>query len=355
MSDKRGVGLCHNEELLHYLDHVGVMCTIMDMPIIVLQDLNEELAKKYYPDLKVIALPYGDLTPEYLYKNYDVLYLSEYWTNDTLRSKFPKSINLQVVHCPHGFSDKSYYLLYCAYEDILLVYGQHMLDMFKRLNLLHELKSYIITGNYRYTYYKKHKAFYDNIMKTEILNQFEKEQPIVLYAPTWEDSRLASTFYEACGPLIDSLPSSYNMIVKVHPAMLRDKIAEYYMMVNTYADRKNVLFICEFPPIYPLLEASSLYIGDTSSIGYDYLVFDRPMFFLNKYNLDAANNPELYLYRCGRVLTPDQYSSIYSIIEKELPRDKSTYSEIRKEVYKYTFGEERAFEQIKQDVLQIIL
>ena len=53
----------------------------------------------YYPDLKVIALPYGELTPEYLYKNYDVLYLSEYWTNDTLRSKFPKSKDSQQINC----------------------------------------------------------------------------------------------------------------------------------------------------------------------------------------------------------------------------------------------------------------
>lgn len=345
----RGVGLCHNEELLHYLDHVGVMCTVMEIPIIVLQDLNEELARKYYPDLNVIALPYGELTPEYLYTNYDVLFLSEYWTNDTLRSKFPPE-GIKVVHCPHGFSDKAYYLFQSAYEDILLVYGQHMLDMFKRIELFHELKSYIITGNYRYTYYKKHKAFYDKIMENEILNQFEKKQPIILYAPTWEDSQLASTFYEACGPLIERLPEKYNMIVKVHPAMLRDKIAEYYMIVNTYAAKKNVLFLCEFPPIYPLLNAADFYIGDTSSIGYDYLVFDRPMFFLNKYKLDPSTTPELYLYRCGRVIPPEQYASIYSIIEEE----QSSYSAIRQEVNIYTFGKERSFEEIRQDVVKLV-
>lgn len=352
MSEKLGAGLCVNENFF-YLDHLGIVCSFMEAPVLALEEMYLDLGKKYYPDFQVQQLSYDELTPDYLYKHFDVLYLSEYWNIDAVRAKFKHleekyQKQLRVVHCPHGFSDKSYWLDKCALEDIVLVYGQHMLDMFK--NLKCELKNYVITGNYRYTYYKKHKAFYKKLIQDEVLSQFKKEQPIILYAPTWLDDRKASTFFEACGELIDSLPDSYNMIVKLHPGLERNDIAEYYSIIQRYDHLENVLFITEFPPVFPLLDVADIYIGDTSSVGYDFLMLDKPMFFLNKYKEDPMTTPYIYLYRCGKNIYPEEYSKAYSIIEKELPKDKEVYSPIRKEMAAYTFGKEKSFEEIRSEI-----
>lgn len=334
----RGAGICVNENYF-YLDHMGIICSIMGVPVLALEDPYLELGKKYYPDITVKKLEYDELTPEYLSKNFDVIYLSEY---------FKQKNSLRVVHCPHGFSDKIYWFDKCADEDIVLVYGQHMLDMFKKMNI--ELNQYVITGNYRYTYYKKHKAFYDQIIQNEIT--FKKKQPVILYAPTWLDDRNSSTFFEACGPLIENLPPHYNMIVKLHPGLERNDIATYYSIINTYDHLDNVLFISEFPPVFPLLALADIFIGDSSSVGYDFLLMDKPMFFLNKYKEDPQKSPYIYLYRCGRNIFPEEYANTYAIIEEELAADK--YRAIRKEVCDYTFGKERTFEEIRDDISSVL-
>ncbi|MCE5315950.1 MAG: hypothetical protein LLG04_01125, partial [Parachlamydia sp.] len=102
--------------------------------------------------------------------------------------------------------------------------------------------------------------------------------------------------------------------------------------------------------IYPLLAHADLYLGDTSSVGYDYLPFNRPMFFLNKFKKDPAKDPEAYLFRCGVDITPETYGELYKIIERHVPKDQERFSEVRRQVYAYTFGEERPFADIKADV-----
>ncbi len=352
MSVIKSAGICFNENSF-YLDHLGIVCSFMGAPVVTLADDCVEAAKKYYPDIDIIKLDYGDLSPEYLFEHYDALYLSEYWPNvnvkyKALRERFHK--DLRIVHCPHGFSDKSYWFDKCVQEDIVLVYGQHMLDMLKRLNLP-ELKNYVVTGNYRYTYYKKHKIFYDTLIQNEILSRFKKKQPIILYAPTWLDRRYSSTFFDACGQLIENLPDHYNMIVKLHPGLERNDIAQYYSILNTYSHLENVLFISDFPPVFPLLAVADIYIGDSSSVGYDFLMLDKPMFFLNKFKEDPETTPYIYLYRCGKNIFPEEYKDTYKIIERELPDDRKNYGSIRSDVKTYTFGEERSFEEIKRGII----
>ncbi len=354
MPTKKGAGLNHSENV-HYLDHIGVICTIMDAPVLVIDDLNYDLAKKYYPDLEVIQLAYEDLTPDYLFEHYDVLYISDLWGVKAFRERYHDleekyHKQLRLVHCPHGYSDKAYYLHKCVDEDILLVYGQNMLDMFKNLGILDQLKSYAITGNYRYTYYQKHKAFYENLMQKEVLCKFKHERPIILYAPTWLDSFDATTFFDACATLIDTLPDDYNMIVKLHPRLQLDDAVAYYTIINTYEEKENVIFLCEHPPIYPLLEHTDIYIGDTSSIGYDFLRYNKPMFFLNKHNADPQTNSGLYLFRCGVSITPEKYTDTYRLIAEHLPHDQERFGKIRKEMYDYTFGPEMSFEEINNAI-----
>lgn len=347
--EKRGIGL-NPQSQIHYTDHLAVVCILMGIPLLFIDELDYTLGQKYYPGLKTLKQDYEEFNPEFLIANYDVLFLSDLWDRRTfheryapLERKYQKI--LRHVHCPHGYSDKAFYLKKCAQEDILLVYGQSMIDMLKRTGVVEKLHRTVLTGNYRYHYFKQHRAFYDEVMANEVLNRFIKPQPIILYAPTWLDLEESTTFFDAFSAILDNLPSSYNMIVKLHPRLELDDTANYYHIVGKYEGRPNLIFLKDFPLVFPLLAHTSIYLGDTSSVGYDFLPFNKPMFFLNKHRRDPGLDPEAFLFRCGIDILPDQYDKLYSIMEKHL--EDQQFGEVRKQVYDYTFGPERPFAEIR--------
>lgn len=356
MRSLKGVGINPSSQI-HYTDHLAVICVLMGIPLLFIDDLDYSLGSQYYPGLEALQIPYEELNPEFLIANYDVLFLSDLWDKQTFHQKFgPLELKYQKalrhVHVPHGFSDKGFYLRKTAQEDIPLLYGQNMIDMLKYYDVFKHLKTYVISGNYRYTYFKMHRDFFDKVMQEEILCKFLKPQPIILYAPTWKDLEESTTFYDMCSSLIDQLPSDYNMIVKLHPRLELDDTASYYHIVGKYETKPNVLFLKDFPLVYPLLAYSSIYIGDMSSVGYDFLPFNRPMFFLNKHKRDPQTDRGLALFKCGIEVLPEQVSGIYKLIEKSLPQDQERFGTIRREMDAYTFGPERPFEALKADIIK---
>lgn len=356
MSEKKGIGV-NPQSQIHYTDHLAVVCILMDIPLLFIDEQDYTCGQRYYPGLQTIKIEFQDLQPEYLAENYDVLFFSDLWDRQTFHDKFGPiekrlSKTLRHVHCPHGFSDKAFYLQKCINEDIVLIYGENMLDMLKETGVFEYLPYPVISGNYRYTYFKKHRSFYDEIIKKEVLSHFDKARPVILYAPTWLDTEESTTFFDSHNYLLEKLPDNYNMIVKLHPRLELDDTVLYYQIIGKYRNKRNVLFLKDFPLIYPLLSISDMYIGDMSSVGYDYLPFNRPMFFLNKQQRDANTDRGLYLFRCGVEVSPNKFSELYKIIERSLPQDDERFSQIRKEVYEYTFGKERSFAEIKADIIR---
>lgn len=348
--EKAAIGV-NPQSQIHYTDHLAVICTILDCPLLFIDELDYELGSKYYPGLKTLKVDYHEFDPEYLISRWDVLILSDLWDREVFHQKFGPleqqyGKTLRHVHCPHGYSDKAFYLMKCAMEDILLIYGQNMIDMLKEQQVFNFLHRYVMTGNYRYTYFKQHRPFYDQIMEKEVLSQFDKKRPIILYAPTWLDLEESTTFFDSFDHILEMLPSDYNMIVKLHPRLELDDAAKYYYILGRYEKMKNIVFLKDFPLIFPLLSISDIYLGDMSSIGYDYLPFDKPMFFLNKQRKQA------YLFRCGVEIYPEDFSQLYKIIEKNIPTDKEKFSQIRQSVFEYTFGKERSFSDIKKEIIQ---
>jgi teichoic acid glycerol-phosphate primase len=347
-----GIGINNLTESYH-IDHLAPICMIMDIPLLFLEDNEFQFGKKFYPELKIIKAEYDQLTPEYLIENYDVMFVSEFWDKNkffqiygNLEKKYKKK--LRRVFCPHGFSDKVFYFKNCAYEDIVLIYGQNMLDLLKEQDVLQTINSYTVVGNYRYSYYKQQHEFYTKIAEKEVWSKFKKVQPTIIYAPTWLDQEHSTSFFQTTEILLDTLPSEFNMLVKLHPRLELDDIVECYRITGKYEDKGNILFLKDFPPIYPLLEKSDIYLGDASSIGYDFLTFNRPMFFLNKHKKDSLSNRSAYLFRCGIDVKPDQYKNLYKIISDHLANDKKRFSQIREQVYQYTFGEEKPFSQLRK-------
>lgn len=350
-------GVAINLGAPHHLDHLAPMCEITEIPFLFIEEKLYEAARHYYPHVQSHLVPYEELTPEYLIRHYDVIFMSDYWDRKTFRQQYQSleekyHKTMRQVHCPHGFSDKGFYLMLCAYEDIALVYGQNMLDQFKHFGVYDELHSYVLTGNYRYTYFQQQRDFWMPLVEKEVFSRFARQQPTILYAPTWRDSEDSTSLFSAHASLLGQLPDHYNMVVKLHPLIEEVDPIEYYKLLGLYEDKGNILFVKDFHPVYPLLAKADLYIGDMSSISYDFLIFNKPMFFLNTNARDSQNDRGLYIFRCGVEILPEQFLQLYQLIESSLPHDAKRFAQVRRETYAYTFGRERSFAEIRADVIK---
>jgi CDP-glycerol glycerophosphotransferase (TagB/SpsB family) len=235
-------------------------------------------------------------------------------------------------------------------EEIALVYGKKMIDFLKQKNAFSGLKCAIEISNYRWSYYKEHKKFYDDLVQKHILQKLPPGEKLILYAPTWQDEEKSSSFYEATSYLIKNLPKNWNLIIKPHPNLALKEESIYNSFLELSQSYPNIIFLTDFPPIYPLLAVVDLYIGDLSSIGYDFLTFQKPMFFLNQQERSKDTDLGLYLYQCGIEIHPSDYPDLYTIIQNSLSNDEVLFSSIRKRVYQYTFAEEIEPDILKQKI-----
>lgn len=355
--NKKGIAL-NPYGNIHYIDHLAVVAVIMDIPLLSLDQQCHELAKRYYPGLQASLEEHHLFSAEFIFKKYDVSFTSDLWDRRTIKETFSpleKKFNKiwRNVHVPHGFSDKGFYLVKSAMEDILLLYGQNMIDLLKSFGKWDDVNEYVITGNYRYSYFLKNAEFYQKIFEEEIQPHFDKKRPIILYAPTWVDFEQSSTFFHAYKFILDHLPSDFNMIVKLHPRLELDDVVSYHRIIGEYENRNNIFFLSEYPLVFPILANSDVYIGDMSSIGYDFLAFNRPLFLLNPQGRDKETDRRLFLFKCATEIKPDQYPHLYHIIEKEILHDNEKYHLLRKQMWNYTFGEQqRLFDDIKADIIR---
>ena len=337
----------------HHLDHIAPMAILMGIPLIVTEAYLEELALKYYPQLVTFCFDYPEIG-EKLVQEFDVIISSMprdlfdqiVFVAENLRQK--RVLN---IWCPHGNSDKgyaSYFMEGLQKEEIALVYGQKMIDFMIQKKVYSQLYAAIVVGNYRYDHYQMCAPFYDSLIQKEIASKLKKGIPTVLYAPTWDDAENSSSFQGAIDLLIENVPNTWNLIVKPHPNTL-EKMGD----PDRWADKENILIIKDFPSIYPLLNFVDVYLGDFSSIGYDFLTFQKPMFFLNLNRRDPNTDKGLYLYRCGTVIEPENFEKVFSIIEKS---DASRYKKIQEEVYAHVFGNvENPKEKIEESYERFLL
>lgn len=357
-SELKGVGL-NIHTLIHWTDHLAPICVAMGIPLLLTDEKHAHEAQSLYPALQVLLIDLADVGLQYLVQNFDVFFQSQFWPRHDFYRQcrqweelYQKTV--RNVHCPHGFSDKVFWHEKSAWEDILLVYGDNMFDLLKVAGVYEHLQTTVRTGNYRYLYYRQHQAFFDRLVEEQIWSQLDSSKRTILYAPTHNEFENFTSFFQA-HELLEKLPADYNLIVKLHPHLEVTDAPRLYSLMGKYDDRSNVIFIKDFPLVYPILARSDIYVGDMSSVGYDFLAFNRPMFFLNQLQLDASQDRNLFLYRCGFEIKPENYKNFYQLLDSQLPFDKERYGAIRQEVYRYTFGEEISFAELKKNITQACL
>jgi hypothetical protein len=296
----------------------------MGIPLVVTEEELFLQAQLHYPELQTIFIPCLD-APFEIVKNYDLLVYSIsrllyddlfFIAEKTLKKK------LRTIWLPHGNSDKGHLsksMEVLKHENHLLVYGKKMAAFANHPKTTE-------VGNFRHHYFLKYRSFYDSLVQ----EFFQPAKKTVLYAPTWQDGETPSSFFLSAEKVILELPSDYFLMIKLHPNLESDSRTLHLEL--KYEDHPKVQFIKRFTPIYPLLEKTDVYLGDMSSIGYDFLTYNRPMFFFNPMNRDLSH-PSLYLHQCGYTIKPGE--NIFEAIERE--GSQTHLSSVRTKIYDDTF------------------
>ncbi len=175
---RRAAGLIYGPES-HHLDHLAPLCSILGIPLIVTEESIALAANRHYPNLDVIFSDYLAVA-QHLIAHCEIIFYSMpralfdevFFFAQKLSQK-----KVQTIWCPHGNSDKGNNIPFMEAlhkEQVALVYGKQMIDFFKRKNVFEQLKSYVITSNYRHQYYLQNKAFYDDLVESDVLKRLPK-------------------------------------------------------------------------------------------------------------------------------------------------------------------------------------
>ena len=342
----------------HYIDHLAPLCSLLDIPLIVTEQESYDLLSIFYKNLTVIIKEPFSIA-SYIAENYDIIFCCTaralfdeiFFFQQTLLNK-----KIHTIWCPHGNSDKGHSSLFMEGlkgESAALVYGQKMIDFFKEKKILDTLKRVATVGNYRKRYFLHHKPFYDDLVKTKIQKRLAVKKKNILFAPTWYDIEKSSSCFDILPILIDKLPEDFNLIIKLHPNIYLQEPSKVEKLKLEIEERSEILLLEDFPPIYPILDFIDIYLGDASSIGYDFITLNKPMFLLNQNARDSQKDPGMYLFRCAVEIKKDQYHDIFKIIKAYLPSDRSYFTDVRKEVERYTFDEDLPLEEWKKNIFQL--
>ena len=301
-----------------YLDHISPLSAMLEIPLIVSHEESALLTQRYYPGVSVRYVPDLEFRLKDLVEEFDGLIECDFWTPQhqfLFQSLYQKEMRL--IYCPHGQSDKGYQapsLAPYALQQAVLFYGELMKQMLQELHI--SIPPHAVVGNFRSLYYQKYRTALQAIVEKEIFASLKKTNRTLFYAPTWNDADRSSSFYLIVDQLLKELPPDWNLIVKIHPLLIQKDPA--FLARYEYRSHSCV-FVHQYPLIYPILDRIDAYLGDASSVGYDVLAFQKPMFFLRLPHLLPGR-----LQACGSMI--DLQDSIFAKIEKGLASLKTKAS-----------------------------
>lgn len=253
----------------HHIDHIAPLASLLGIPVFTTEPDITSLIEAFYPDTEVHYLASHALPP----------LIASHFEGVISTLPIPLCRQLfatedrcpQFLWCPHGFSDKGQQAPFfeaLKEETCILYYGPAMLQ--KLHNISKGCKLFCI-GDYRWQYFCRHRTFYENK-----LAYLRDVKDTILYAPTWSDAEQRSSFVDTFPTLLAHLTRDFRLLVKLHPNEISQASAAVWKLCS---DHEHHL-VNDIPAIYPLLHLIDGYIGDRSSINYDFLRFQKPMYLL---------------------------------------------------------------------------
>lgn len=329
-----GCGIIEGPKI-SFIDHLVPLCAALKMPLFCSHPDVRLAAELFYPDIELISQ----------IESFSTFFYVEPTRLGTGRFCLDHKVldHVRGVCAFHGNSSKnrdSFWIERFADEEVVLVYGDFFLKFLQEKNVLSKIKKIVRTGNFRYRYYKDNQEFFDKVATPFVFA--EKKRKTILYAPTWQyddkKSSYYSNFFQMYDKVLGSIPDDFQMIVKLHPFSFRLYPDKVQKIKEKYQDKSNILFLDENPLIYPILQTVDICLGDYSSISYDFLTFNRPLFFLTEQSENL-----------GRVIKEDELKRLYQILD-----EKDLHEEDRMKNYEEAFGQEISMTELKKRILEVL-
>ena len=246
---------------------------------------------------------------------------------------FKKLPGLKHVQVFHGTSDKKYdYMKFVADYDLFFISGNDAYERYKKKGLLKKGTGILIG------YPKLDRVFRSELQRDEELRRLglDPGYKTVLYAPTWTDKELNSSWKRFRGVLVEKKPDDINFIVKLHPNLTRYRAEEVDRFRTVLESRNRTLLLDKVPDIVPVMAASDLLLGDISSVTREYLAFRRPLIFLSTKPRWLWNKKKTKLWDCGRVVgEPDEvWELVYDVLQKPNEYEHQINSHLQNTFYK---------------------
>lgn len=305
----------------HHLDHLAPIASLLNLPLVICEESLFKLCQLFYPEVKAYFIPLIELR-ENLPSS--TQFLITCLPRNMLLALLP-GLCIPSIWLPHGNSDKgknTFFMEALKEEQYALLYGEKIIDFLKEKNAFYNLVEYKLIGNFRYHYYQKHqKPLYTKKLKT------------ILYAPTWQPESQQHLIIEEIMQLKNL--THFQVLIKLHPNTLQlPQIQTFKIHFESFS---HLHFIENHPPIYPILLSSDLFLGDVSSVGYDFLTLNRPLVF--SYHQEKTEMfPPLDLQQTGRSILLKEIKNLDAFFEEVLTKDSMKYERARKTLYDKTFA-----------------
>ncbi|MCY3974241.1 MAG: CDP-glycerol glycerophosphotransferase family protein [Simkaniaceae bacterium] len=348
-ADSKSASLLSGDYAVNHIDHLAPIAHIMGGPVIVDTPFLQKTMREYYPQVASIHVPFHQQILEILALGYERVFFSvaPYRKDlapvmETFFGRAP-----QFWYCPHGNSDKT--LKHYGLQHYALTYGEQMERRLRVEGHGRHLKGHVRTGNIRRAFYESFRAFYDDLAERLLFSRFAERQTTYLYAPTWNDFDRSTSLFEVAPSLLEQLPDSINLIVKLHPWLEHHHPGDVHGLKARFEEKPNVIVLSRSPFLFSLLGRVDLYLGDFSSIGYEFLPYDRPMFFFDpEVRIRQRETP---LLACGEVIGKEHYHDIFSYIEHAIAR-QGRFSSLRENLYEEAFDGSISLHSIKKSILE---
>jgi hypothetical protein len=334
----------------HHVEHLAPWCALLDMPLLLADVPSLDAIAGDYPGVRFERMP-GVVIPERVdglaqtiaIRAPRVVFYSELFARRLLRPMFGNRPDpIRVVYVPHGYSEKRQdWARTTAFQDVAVLYGEAAYDQLVAFGVAGDLNRYVLSGNLRREWHARHASFFRARLAALGLDGPPPARTL-LYAPTWQDAIGSSSFFAAFQAFVDGLPAGWRLLVKLHPHLERASAA-----VDALAARargRDVRLLRGQALCYPFLDIADAYVGDMSSLAYDYLAYGRPMFFTNPTAGTAGDAAGSRLYGCGTVVAQDRYDDLYRIVDDAWNDDAERYgmARVALDAYVHAAGREPA-------------
>jgi hypothetical protein len=266
-----------------------------------------QIAARFRDQTDVIVAPFPKLVELMKARAIDVVFTtSQNFDPDAIRKTIPTA---RVVHIGHGESDKTH----GPSNERRFVYDQNNRRFDLMLIASHEHDRLSVNPNRELVGYLRHDLVVANGLHERI------PDPWILWAPAYGQ-------HSAIEPWLDAVVDATarlerRLVIHLHPfsARLEPHVVrrvQAVVLASPHVRLARVLDLAE------LMARCELMLGDVSSASWDWLMFDRPIVFLDHPGLDKPE--EKRVFSVGPVVSPGDDVTAVLAAELAAPTTRSS-------------------------------